>query len=49
MSVPGHIVGMIIGRGGENVKRLQMETGARIQFPIGRGWRPGAPASWPKH
>jgi len=36
MSVPGHIVGMIIGRGGENVKRLQMETGTRIQFPIGR-------------
>jgi len=30
--VPRACVGMIIGKGGENIKRLAMETGARIQF-----------------
>jgi hypothetical protein len=37
MSVPGPIVGMIIGRGGENVRKLEMDTRARIQFPVGTG------------
>ncbi|KAF9973254.1 hypothetical protein BGZ73_003504 [Actinomortierella ambigua] len=32
MGVPGHLVGLIIGRGGENLKRIERETGCRIQF-----------------
>lgn len=30
--VPRASVGMIIGKGGETIKRLAMETGTKIQF-----------------
>ncbi|KAF9184162.1 hypothetical protein BGZ51_003526 [Haplosporangium sp. Z 767] len=32
MGVPGNLVGLIIGRGGENLKRIERETGCRVQF-----------------
>ncbi|KAF8971012.1 hypothetical protein BGZ46_010355 [Entomortierella lignicola] len=32
MAVPGNLVGLIIGRGGENLKRIERETGCRVQF-----------------
>ena len=32
MPVPREMVGMVIGRGGESIKRIQAETGVRIQF-----------------
>ncbi|KAG0049641.1 hypothetical protein BGZ83_005538 [Gryganskiella cystojenkinii] len=31
MGVPGNLVGLIIGRGGENLKRIERETGCRVQ------------------
>ncbi|CAG8726927.1 14424_t:CDS:10, partial [Acaulospora morrowiae] len=30
--VPNAVVGLVIGRGGENLKRIEKQTGARIQF-----------------
>jgi len=30
MMVPGHKVGMIIGKGGENIRNMQESTGAKI-------------------
>ncbi|POG64872.1 hypothetical protein GLOIN_2v450644 [Rhizophagus irregularis DAOM 181602=DAOM 197198] len=30
--VPNAVVGLVIGRGGENLKRIEKNTGARIQF-----------------
>lgn len=30
MMVPGHKVGLIIGKGGETIKNLQESTGARV-------------------
>ncbi|EDV27591.1 uncharacterized protein TRIADDRAFT_53440 [Trichoplax adhaerens] len=30
--VPRDVVGVVIGRGGETIKRIQMETGTKIQF-----------------
>jgi len=30
--VPNNVVGLIIGKGGENIKQLQARTGARIQI-----------------
>ena len=30
--VPKAAVGVVIGRGGENISRIQTETGTRIQF-----------------
>ncbi|KAK3846604.1 MAG: hypothetical protein J3R72DRAFT_433106 [Linnemannia gamsii] len=32
MGVPGNLVGLIIGRGGENLKRIERETGCKVQF-----------------
>ncbi|KAI1315987.1 hypothetical protein EDD11_010569 [Mortierella claussenii] len=32
MGVPGNLVGLIIGRGGENLKRIERDTGCRVQF-----------------
>jgi len=32
MKVPNNVVGIIIGKGGENIKMLQNKTGARIQI-----------------
>lgn len=36
MGVPGSLVGLIIGRGGENLKRIERETGCRVQFSQGK-------------
>ena len=33
MQVPHSVVGLVIGRGGETIRRLQQETGASIKFP----------------
>lgn len=33
--VPNAVVGLVIGRGGENLKRIEKQTGARIQFSQG--------------
>ena len=36
--VPDHLVGLIIGRGGDVISRLQMESGVKIQMaPDGLG------------
>lgn len=35
MGVPGNLVGLIIGRGGENLKRIERETGCKVQFSQG--------------
>ncbi|KAF9395463.1 hypothetical protein CPC16_008228 [Podila verticillata] len=32
MGVPGNLVGLIIGRGGENLKRIERDTGCKVQF-----------------
>jgi hypothetical protein len=36
MGVPGNLVGLIIGRGGENLKRIERETGCKVQFSQGK-------------
>lgn len=33
--MPKQAVGVIIGKGGEMIKRLQMESGAKVQFKLG--------------
>lgn len=35
MMIDSGLVGLVIGRGGENLKRIEKETGARIQFITG--------------
>lgn len=35
MGVPGNLVGLIIGRGGENLKRIERDTGCKVQFSQG--------------
>jgi far upstream element-binding protein len=37
LKVESHLVGMIIGRQGENMRRIEQETGARVQFITGPG------------
>ncbi|KAG0035926.1 hypothetical protein BGZ82_004933, partial [Podila clonocystis] len=32
MGVPANLVGLIIGRGGENLKRIERDTGCKVQF-----------------
>jgi far upstream element-binding protein len=32
MAVPCNVIGAIIGKGGETIKKLQQDSGARIQF-----------------
>ena len=34
------MVGLIIGRGGESIMRLQSETGCKIQMHPLQGWLP---------
>ncbi|PSK37277.1 Far upstream element-binding protein 1 [Elsinoe australis] len=41
ITVKSALVGLIIGRGGENLRRVEQETGARVQFIPAR--EPGAP------
>ena len=48
MSVPGHKVGLIIGKGGETIKQLQERSGAKIiiiQDSPGRLQRTSVPSS----
>jgi far upstream element-binding protein len=33
--VPNNVVGLVIGKGGENLKRIEAASGARIQFGPG--------------
>lgn len=42
--VPRHSVGVVIGRSGEMIKKIQNDAGVRIQFKQGQ-WAP----SWPRH
>ncbi|KIW06381.1 uncharacterized protein PV09_02835 [Verruconis gallopava] len=35
VSIESNLVGLVIGRGGENLKRIEKESGARIQFITG--------------
>jgi GTPase Era involved in 16S rRNA processing len=35
VSVPSDMVGMIIGKQGENIRRIQMDTNTKIQFAEG--------------
>ena len=32
LKVPNHLVGYVIGRGGENIQKMQAQTGAQIQI-----------------
>lgn len=34
--VPRQAVGVVIGKQGEMIKRIQQETGARVQFQVGK-------------
>lgn len=34
--VPRQAVGIVIGKGGEMIKKIQSETGARVQFKPGK-------------
>jgi hypothetical protein len=40
MPVPRAAVGSVIGRNGETIKRIQAETGARMQFDPGASHAP---------
>lgn len=39
--VPRAAVGVVIGKGGDMIKKIQSETGARVQFQQGREDGPG--------
>lgn len=39
--VPQAAVGVVIGKGGDMIKKIQSETGARVQFQQGRDDGPG--------
>ena len=41
MAVPRAAVGVVIGKGGDMIKKIQNETGARVQFQQGRDDGPG--------
>ncbi|KAF7723991.1 hypothetical protein EC973_001451 [Apophysomyces ossiformis] len=36
-SVPNHIVGLVIGKGGENLKKIERMSGAKVQFMADTG------------
>lgn len=38
--VPDKMVGFIIGRGGEQISRIQAESGCKIQIASGKGYFP---------
>ena len=40
MAVPRSAVGVVIGKNGEMIKKIQNETGARVQFQQGRDDNP---------
>lgn len=37
LMVPSHMVGMIIGRGGDSLRRIERLSGAKVQFAEGIG------------
>ena len=39
--MPRAAVGVVIGKGGDMIKKIQAETGARVQFQQGREDGPG--------
>lgn len=41
MRVPNNLVGSLIGKGGENIQRMQLQTGGRIHIPKESEMRPG--------
>jgi far upstream element-binding protein len=41
VAVPRAAVGVVIGKGGDMIKKIQSETGARVQFQQGRDDGPG--------
>ena len=41
VAVPKTAVGVVIGKGGDMIKKIQSETGARVQFHQGREDGPG--------
>lgn len=41
MLVPRAAVGVVIGKGGDMIKKIQAETGARVQFQQAREEGPG--------
>uniref|UniRef100_S4R9C3 K Homology domain-containing protein n=1 Tax=Petromyzon marinus TaxID=7757 RepID=S4R9C3_PETMA len=43
--VPDRMVGLIIGRGGENISKLQNESGCKIQISPDSGGKPERPCS----
>lgn len=41
LKVPNHLVGYVIGRGGENIQKMQAQTGAHIQIAKENEMKPG--------
>lgn len=37
LMVPSHMVGMVIGRGGDSLRRIERLSGAKVQFAEGKG------------
>lgn len=35
LTVPNHMVGIIIGKGGDNLKKIERMSGAKVQFAGG--------------
>lgn len=36
LPVPANLIGLVIGKGGDNIKRVQQETGTKVQFDANR-------------
>jgi far upstream element-binding protein len=41
LRVPNHMVGLVIGKGGENIHRMQTQTGAHMQIAKEADMKPG--------
>jgi far upstream element-binding protein len=41
MRIPNNLVGLVIGKGGESIQRLQMQTGAHLQIAKESDMKPG--------
>lgn len=44
-SIPDRMVGLVIGKGGEQISRLQMDSGCKIQIAPDSGGRPDRPCT----